>query len=48
MGGHDVAHHYKLDNLCVIIDNNGLQIDGNVADVDEPLSHPGEAARLRL
>ena len=22
------AHHYKLDNLRVIIDNNGLQIDG--------------------
>ena len=30
------AHHYKLDNLCVIIDNNGLQIDGNVADVMNP------------
>ena len=30
------AHHYKLDNLCVIIDNNGLQIDGNVADVMSP------------
>ncbi len=22
------AAHYKLDNLCVIIDLNGLQIDG--------------------
>ena len=30
------ASHYKLDNLCVIIDNNGLQIDGNVADVMSP------------
>ncbi len=30
------AHHYKLDNLCVIIDNNGLQIDGNIADVMSP------------
>ncbi len=30
------AHHYKLDNLCVVIDNNGLQIDGNVADVMNP------------
>ena len=30
------AHHYKLDNLCVIIDNNGLQIDGNVDDVMSP------------
>lgn len=30
------ANHYKLDNFCVIIDNNGLQIDGNVADVMSP------------
>lgn len=27
------ASHYKLDNLCYIIDYNGLQIDGNVEDV---------------
>ncbi len=27
------AAHYKLDNLCLIIDNNGLQIDGRVCDV---------------
>ncbi len=26
----------KLDNLVVIIDNNGLQIDGNIADVCSP------------
>jgi len=26
----------KLDNLCVMVDNNGLQIDGNVADVCSP------------
>ena len=25
--------HFKLDNLCAIIDNNGLQIDGQVKDV---------------
>lgn len=25
--------HYKLDNLCVLVDNNGLQIDGPVAKV---------------
>ncbi|MBQ7802119.1 MAG: transketolase [Oscillospiraceae bacterium] len=31
-----LASHYKLDNFCVIIDNNGLQIDGNVADVMSP------------
>ena len=34
------AHQYKLDNLCVIIDNNGLQIDGNVADVMSPYPIP--------
>ena len=22
------AAHYKLDNLCIVVDNNGLQIDG--------------------
>ena len=27
------AAHYKLDNLCVAIDFNGLQIDGNITDV---------------
>ena len=31
-----LAAHYKLDNFCVIVDNNGLQIDGNVADVMSP------------
>ena len=30
------ASHYKLDNLVVIIDNNGLQIDGNITDVMNP------------
>jgi transketolase len=30
------ASHYKLDNLCVIIDNNGLQIDGKIEDVMSP------------
>lgn len=27
------AAHYKLSNLCAIVDNNGLQIDGAVEDV---------------
>ena len=27
------AAHYKLDNLCALIDLNGLQIDGKVASV---------------
>ncbi len=31
-----LAAHRKLDNLVVIVDNNGLQIDGNVADVNSP------------
>ena len=31
-----LAGHRKLDNLCVIVDNNGLQIDGNIADVCSP------------
>ena len=30
------AAHYKLDNLTVIIDNNGLQIDGKIDDVNSP------------
>lgn len=34
------AHQYKLDNLCVVIDNNGLQIDGNIADVMSPYPIP--------
>ena len=34
------AAHYKLDNLCVIIDNNGLQIDGAVDKVMSPYPIP--------
>ncbi|MGL4374067.1 MAG: transketolase, partial [Turicibacter sp.] len=30
------ASHKNLDNLCVIVDNNGLQIDGNIKDVCSP------------
>lgn len=30
------ASHYELDNLIAIVDNNGLQIDGNVKDVMSP------------
>jgi len=39
------ASHYRLDNLCAIIDNNGLQIDGHCSDVMgiEPIVQKWEA-----
>ena len=39
------AAKYKLDNLCVFVDCNGLQIDGRVSDVMpiEPLNRKYEA-----
>ncbi len=39
------AAHYKLDNLCVMIDVNGLQIDGATKDVmnSEPLDQKMDA-----
>ncbi|MBQ6937697.1 MAG: transketolase [Clostridia bacterium] len=30
------AGHRKLDNLCVIVDNNNLQIDGEISSVCSP------------
>ncbi len=30
------ASHYGLDNLCVVVDNNGLQIDGDISKVMSP------------
>ena len=33
------ASHYKLDNLCVILDLNGLQIDGPITEVMNPMPH---------
>ena len=33
------AAHYKLDNLCCILDLNGLQIDGAITEVMNPTPH---------
>ena len=33
------AAHYKLDNLCVVLDLNGLQIDGSIYEVMNPTPH---------
>ena len=33
------AAHYKLDNLCCVLDWNGLQIDGPIAEVMNPTPH---------
>ena len=33
------AAHYKLDNLCVVLDFNKLQIDGPVTEVMNPTPH---------
>ena len=33
------ASHYKLDNLCVVLDFNKLQIDGPVTEVMNPTPH---------
>lgn len=31
-----LAAHHKLDNLVVIVDNNNLQIDGDIREVNSP------------
>lgn len=31
------AAHYQLDNLLIVVDNNGLQIDGKITDVMSPM-----------
>ena len=33
------AAHYKLDNLCAVLDLNGLQIDGPITEVMNPTPH---------
>jgi transketolase len=39
------AAHFKLDNMCIIVDHNHLQIDGNTEDVMnvDPLDKKFEA-----
>lgn len=39
------AAHYRLDNLCAVVDNNGLQIDGPVQEVMgiEPINDKWES-----
>ena len=36
------AARHDLDNLCVIIDYNGLQIDGPIADIVNPAPYEGK------
>ena len=40
-----LASHYKLDNLCIMVDVNNLQIDGATGDVmsTEPLDQKMDA-----
>ena len=38
------ASHKKLDNLCVIVDNNNLQIDGSIDEVNSPYPIPEKFA----
>ncbi len=38
------AAHKKLDNLCVFVDNNNLQIDGTVEEVNSPYPIPEKFA----
>ena len=44
------APHYKIDNLCAILDYNGLQIDGPIQDVmnPEPLAEKWRAFRWNV
>ena len=44
------AGHFKLDNICVVLDNNGLQIDGWVEDVMglQPLADKWRAFRWHV
>lgn len=38
------AAHKKLDNLCIVVDNNDLQIDGHLEEVNSPYPIPEKFA----
>jgi transketolase len=38
------AAHYKLDNLCIVVDNNNMQIDGTLDEVTSPYPIPEKFA----
>ncbi len=38
------AAHKQLDNLCIVVDNNNLQIDGSVEEVNSPYPIPEKFA----
>ena len=42
------AGNQQLDNLCVIVDHNGLQIDGPVEEVNDPMPLADKFRRQRL
>lgn len=44
------AAHHKLDNLCIIVDSNGIQLDGAVKDIKniDPLKEKFEAFNIHV
>ena len=43
-----LASHYKLDNFCAIVDNNGLQIDGDISKVMSPYPIDKKLEAIRI
>ena len=42
MGAAMTSAHRKLDNICAVIDNNGLQIDGRIEEIKSLGSIPAK------
>ncbi len=42
------ARKYELDNVCAIVDYNGIQLDGFVRDIMDLEPHRRQVAQLRL